>query len=132
MAPPCGLGGGMESVVDTVQFRLMIYILDAPVQSNLQQVNCWGFTVLVKDIFQGQMTVGQSRVINLESQPFSVILCAKFNHKFVSFRIPLTLIFTCCFTEGVSAQQQGFSVLPKDTLRGMNSIDLNGLCSSSQ
>lgn len=31
MAPPCGLGGGMESVVDTVQFWLMIYILDAPV-----------------------------------------------------------------------------------------------------
>lgn len=26
MAPPCGLGGGMETVQLTVQFRLMIYI----------------------------------------------------------------------------------------------------------
>lgn len=53
-----GWGGVVSNTFSTFTF------LDTLMKSNLQSVNCWEFTVLLKDVSTGEMSVPQTAAIN--------------------------------------------------------------------
>lgn len=96
-------------------------------------MSCWGFTVLFKDILNGYGTdwCYKFRVMLSHSKIsfFQLPWCVKFNHKFVSFHIPLRFIFTCHFTKGGLCTEARVRCLAQGHFDRDGHTDLKGLAS---